>query len=116
MSEILTSLLILTGAFFLLVGTLGLLRFPDVYNRLHSVGKASTLGVVSTLLASVVYFWAQQSTLSVKQLAIVVFLYMSSPVGTHMMARAAHLIGIPLAKETQRDDLKKRRGSVPANE
>ena len=105
MIEVLTSLLILTGVFFSVVGTLGIIRMPDVYNRIHAMSKASTLGVVSILFASSLHFLTHTSAFSMKELAILVFMYLSNPVGAHAIIRAAYLVGVPLSERTVGDQL-----------
>lgn len=112
MIETATSLLILVGIFFTLVGSLGLLRLPDVYNRLHATSKSGTLGVMSILLACAVFFTGQGEGLSFKPLAAIFFLFLSSPVGAHMISRAAYLVGVPLSDRTVRDDFKDRHPKV----
>ncbi len=89
---------------------------PDVYNRLHATTKSSTLGVVSILAASVVYFSSFTPTLSVKQLGAIAFLFISNPVGAHMISRAAYLVGVPLSSHTVRDDLRDRHSTVTYHE
>lgn len=106
MTEAITSLLLAIGVFFIFVGSLGLIRLPDVYNRLHATSKSSTLGVMSILAASIVFFTSHAPTLSVKQFAAIAFLFLSSPVGAHMIARAAYLSGVPMTDQSVRDDLK----------
>lgn len=106
MSEILTSLFLLLGVFFAAAGALGLLRMPDVYNRIHAMSKSSSLGVVSILIASSIHFLTHGSVFSLKEVAILVFLYLSNPIGAHMITRAAYLVGVPLSDRTVRDDLK----------
>lgn len=116
MIETITSLLILVGLFFLLVGTMGMNRLPDVYNRLHATAKCSTLGVMSILAASIIYFSSLTPTLSVKQFAALIFLFLSSPVGAHMISRAAYLVGVPLTERTVRDDLAERHDTISQSE
>lgn len=86
--EGLVAALLLIGAGFTLVGSLGLVRLPDFYARLHGPTKASTLGGGSTLLASVVYFSATAGW-SLHELLVVVFLFITAPVSAHLMAKAA---------------------------
>ena len=57
LAELLVSLLILAGSFFLFVGSLGLARLPSLMQRLHAPTKAATLGAGGLLLASALYFW-----------------------------------------------------------
>ena len=87
------TLLVIVGAFFLLVGTVGLLRFPDVYNRLHATTKAATLGSASILLAGFFYWGPQEAGLT--SLVGILFLFLTAPTGAHMISRAAHRMGVP---------------------
>ena len=90
---VLVLLLIAVGCFFLLVGTIGLLRLPDVYNRTHATSKASTLGASSIFLSGVAYFGPQEAGLTA--LVGIVFLFLTAPTGAHMISRAAEKMGVP---------------------
>lgn len=90
-ASIVTALIVL-GSFFLLVGTIGLLRLPDVYNRMHATSKATTLGVASLFLAGFVYFDAQAAGLT--SLVGIVFLFLTAPTGAHMISRSAQKMGV----------------------
>ena len=106
MLEILLSLLILIGAGFTLVGSLGLIRLRDFYSRLHAPTKASTLGVGSLLIASAVFFSYQDEGLSLHEVLVTLFLFITAPVGAHLMAKAAlHLRLQSLAKPPADDML-----------
>ncbi|MCL4464510.1 MAG: monovalent cation/H(+) antiporter subunit G [Chloroflexi bacterium] len=98
MIEILTSVFLLLGVFFALAGSLGMVRFPDVYTRLHAAGLATSLGVPLVLLASVIFFSNASAYLSLKGLLAIVFLFVSSPVGTHMIGWSAYRAGVPLCR------------------
>jgi multicomponent K+:H+ antiporter subunit G len=87
MLEIMTSLLLLVGAFFILVGSIGLARLPDFFMRLHAPTKASTLGVGGVLLASMVY--AFKDGLLIHELIITLFVFVTAPVSAHLLAQAA---------------------------
>ncbi|MFB6229152.1 MAG: monovalent cation/H(+) antiporter subunit G [Halobacteriales archaeon] len=86
--------LIAVGSFFLLVGTLGLLRLPDVYNRLHATSKSTTLGAASMFLAGFVYFGPGGNGLT--SLVGILFLFLTAPTGGHMISRAAERMGVDL--------------------
>jgi multicomponent K+:H+ antiporter subunit G len=86
--ELLASLLLVTGAGFTLVGAIGLVRLPDFFTRLHGPTKATTLGVGAILLGSMTYF-AASGTLSVHELLVACFLFLTAPVSAHMLGRAA---------------------------
>jgi multicomponent K+:H+ antiporter subunit G len=87
--ELLLSALILIGAAFTLVGSLGLVRLRDFYSRLHAPTKATTLGVGSLLIASAVFFSYQDEGLSLHEVLVTLFLFITAPVGAHLMAKAA---------------------------
>lgn len=86
-AELAVSAALLIGAFFTLVGSIGLVRFPDFYTRLHAPTKATTLGLGAILLASLLHFGAEGS--SFHEPLIVVFLFMTAPVSAYLLARAA---------------------------
>jgi multicomponent K+:H+ antiporter subunit G len=89
LAELLTSLLILIGAGFALVGSIGLARLPDFFTRLHGPTKATTLGVGSVVVASLVHSSAVSGTLSLRELAISLFLFITAPISAHLLAKAA---------------------------
>lgn len=89
MIELLISLLIVIGAGFTFIGSLGLLRLRDFYMRLHGPTKATTLGVGSLLIASTIFFSHQEPGLSLHEVLVTLFLFITAPVGAHLMARAA---------------------------
>jgi multicomponent K+:H+ antiporter subunit G len=86
--ELLVALLILIGAFFVFVGSFGLVRLPDLITRLHSATKATTLGVGSLLIASMLYFLLFQDRLSFHELTITIFLFLAAPVTAYVIAKA----------------------------
>ena len=85
--------LLAIGSFFLIVGTVGLLRLPDVYNRMHATSKSTTLGAASLFLAGAVYFGPEGAGLV--SLVGIVFLFLTAPTGAHVISRAAHKMGVP---------------------
>jgi len=89
--------LVLLGAFFLTVGTVGLLRMPDMYNRMHATTKASSLGAVSMFLAAFVVFGPGGAGLTA--LVGIVFLFLTVPAGSHMLSRSALRMGVPFYGE-----------------
>jgi multicomponent Na+:H+ antiporter subunit G len=92
-----TIALVVVGAFFLGVGTVGLIRLPVVYNRLHATSKATTLGASSTLLAVTVHFGPRGPGLTA--LMAIVFLFLTVPTGSHLIARAAGRMGVAPLRE-----------------
>lgn len=99
MLEYLLSFLILFGAIFTFIGSLGLVKLKDFYTRLHGPTKATTLGVGSILIASAVFFSTRGSGISLHELLVTLLLFITAPVSAHMLAKAAlHLELHSLAK------------------
>lgn len=89
MTDILLSLLILTGALFTFIGSLGLARLQDFYTRLHGPTKATTLGVGCLLIASAVFFSLREDGISLHEVLVTLFLFITAPVSAHLLAKAA---------------------------
>ena len=89
MLEILLSVLILFGAGLTLIGSLGLVRLRDFYSRLHAPTKATTLGVGSLLVASAIFFSVHDEGLSLHEILVTLFFFITAPVSAHLMAKAA---------------------------
>ena len=81
--------LLAVGCFFVLVGSIGLLKLSEFYKRLHAPTKASTLGVGCVLLASVGYHWFSDTDPQPRELLITAFLFITAPISAHLMAKAA---------------------------
>jgi multicomponent Na+:H+ antiporter subunit G len=110
--EVIVSLLLLVGLLFTFAGSLGLLRLPDIFCRMHATGKSSTLGVSSIVLASFIYFSASAAGPSIKDLLTIVFVFLSGPVGAHMIARAAYRTQVPLHERTIVNEWKTIEGEI----
>lgn len=93
--EVIIAALVLVGAFFLLVGALGLARFPDFYARLHGPTKATTLGIGSLLMASTLYFWWAGEGFRVTKVLVALFLFLTAPVSAHLLAKAGLKMRLP---------------------
>jgi multicomponent K+:H+ antiporter subunit G len=87
--EIVFVALLATGAFFSLVGSIGLLRLSDFLRRLHGPTKATTLGVGGVLLASILHHAWIADVFSLRELLITLFLFMTAPVSAHLLAKSA---------------------------
>jgi multicomponent K+:H+ antiporter subunit G len=87
--ELLVCLLLMLGAAFALLGSVGLARFPDFYTRLHGPSKSITLGVGAIVIASAIHFSTQNEGISVREFLITMFLFITTPVSTHLVAKAA---------------------------
>jgi multicomponent K+:H+ antiporter subunit G len=94
MIELLVSFLVLAGALFTFIGSLGLVRLRDFYTRLHGPTKATTLGVGSLLLASAIWFSTRGAGLSLHEVLITLFLFITAPVSAHLLAKTALHLGL----------------------
>ena len=92
LKDITAILFMLGGLFFFFTGTLGLLRLPDFYARLHATGKADTLGAVWSLMGLAIYHGF--SLTSAKIVFIGVFMFLAQPTATHAISRAAFRCGV----------------------
>jgi len=99
------SIIIITiGVAFNFLGCLGLIRFPDVYNRLQSATKCVTLGTCSILLGVMIHFGFVEA--GVKALIAIPLLFFAATVGAHALVRGSYHAGIKLGKKSVRDDYK----------
>lgn len=94
MNNILGLIFISIGLFFDFVGCLGLVRLPDVYNRLQASTKCITLGTCSILFGA--FLIHGFGVAGIKALLCMLFLILTSPVSAHALARAAHKSGVKL--------------------
>ncbi|MBS3909645.1 MAG: monovalent cation/H(+) antiporter subunit G [Actinobacteria bacterium] len=95
---IITAIFLVLGCFFIVVASVGVVRFPDFYTRIHPAGKADTLGQVLVFLGLMVY--EGFSFISIKLLIITVFIFIANPTATHALAKAAYSQGVePWKKE-----------------
>ena len=103
MTEIATSILVVSGALFTFAAALGVLRLPDVLIRMHASTKAGTLGCGLILVAAAVHFG--ETGIVARAIAAIVFLMLTAPIAAHMIGRAAYRTGVPLWKGTVTDEL-----------
>lgn len=95
---ILAALLVIGGVF-AIVGSFGLLKLPTMMQRLHAPTKATTIGVGSVLIASMLYFWQYQGIVSWHELMITLFLFLTAPITANFIAKAQ------LHRDVPRDEL-----------
>ena len=109
--EILALFCLTIGLFFMLVGAIGVVRLPDAYHRLHAASKCSTLGILGLLLGAVFHIGALD--VLTKSTMMVMFAFVATPVGSHILAKAAlldrcHKWEGTISDEHEKDDKKKR--------
>ena len=107
--DLIGALLLLTGTLFLLLGGLGLVRMPDVYNRIQAGTKATTLGTLLSLVG-VAFLHPEWS---LKLLLIGVFLLFTNPLSSQVLARAAHRTGARKSSAMTVDHLEDDLGAKP---
>lgn len=98
MIDIVGKVFIIIGLGFDFFGCLGLIRLPDVYNRLQASTKCVTFGTCSILFG--VFLMLGFSAAGIKALLCIIFLVLTAPVSAHVLARAAHISGIKLWKKS----------------
>jgi len=94
MNEIIGILFIIVGVIFDFFGCLGLVRLPEVYNRLQASTKSVTLGTCSILFG--VFIMTGFTASGIKALLCIFFILLTSPVSAHALSRAAHIAGVKL--------------------
>ncbi len=92
------------GALFILLAAIGLVRMPDFYLRLSVTTKAATLGIGLMLCGAAIYF--NDISVTSRVFAIIIFLFLTAPVGAHMIGRSSYFIGTKLWKKSIIDELK----------
>ena len=104
--EIVVAATMIVGTFLMVVASIGLLRFPDIYCRMHAAGKAGTLGISLIILAVVFFFVSTSVGVVLRGLLAIAFQFLTTPAATHLLARASYITEYPLSKRTAVDELK----------
>lgn len=104
MSNIIIILFSSLGTIFALLAAVGLIRMPDTFLRISVNTKAATLGVGLLLGAAAIYFG--DLSISTRVLAIIIFIFLTAPIGGHLLGRTGYFTGNKLCDQTHIDDLK----------
>lgn len=100
-------ILIIGGVFFFVTATIGLLRFPDFYTRMHATGKGDTMGAFLSLTGLAIYnlhhgFSLETILVSIKLMFIAAFIFIANPTATHAITKAGLNCGIkPVTKKEE---------------
>ncbi len=86
MDKIIISVLILLGTFFILIASIGMVRFKDLYGRLHASTKATSFGILLLLVGVSLYF--NEVQVYVKTLLIILFIYLTAPLAAHSISKS----------------------------
>jgi len=106
--KLIGEIFLLMGSFSLFVAAVGLLRMPDVYNRVQTGTKASTLGAILSFIGIgllAVDHWDETNWIG-RVIVLIIFILLTNPVSSHVLMRAAYAMKIPLSKVTSVDKLK----------
>ena len=95
-------LCVVVGVFFMFVASLGVVRLPDFYSRVHAPTKAATLGLFFLLFAVILEL--AESEVFTKAILALLFIAATAPVGAHILARAAYRNGVPPMEGTETDE------------
>src|ERR1044071_7900972 len=106
MNEIISNGLMLTGTTLLLLAALGVVRMPDLFMRMQSASKASTLGIACVLLALAFHF--PGVSVNIRVVGTITFFFLTAPITAHLIGRAAYFVGVPVWKGTVIDELRGR--------
>jgi multicomponent Na+:H+ antiporter subunit G len=106
MIEVLVSVLLLAGASFMVLASVGVLRLPDLPTRMHATTKAGALGAMLTMAGVAFYF--SDSTVVARAVAIVIFIFLTAPIAAHVIGRAGYFTGVELWEGTVKDELRER--------
>jgi len=101
-------LFIVGGVIFNVLGCLGLVRFPDLYNRMQAATKSVTLGTCGILFG--IFLLSGFSQLGIKALVAVLFVIINLPVASHALSRGSLIFGVRLWKNTIKDEFTEDRG------
>jgi multicomponent Na+:H+ antiporter subunit G len=104
--ELAVALAMIAGTFFMIVTGIGLVRFPDVYTRMHAAGKAGTVGVALLIVAPTVFFAASEPFVSIRGCLAIVFQMLTTPGATYLLAHACYVRSYPLHRRTELDEFK----------
>lgn len=106
LTDSLIVILLALGGLFSLLAALGIVVMPDVYTRMQAASKAVTFGATSIVLAAALHF--QEAGVVARCLLVCLFLFVTIPVASHLIARAAYRTREPLSPDTSVDELAER--------
>jgi multicomponent Na+:H+ antiporter subunit G len=107
--KLIGAIMLLGGSLSLLVAAIGMLKMPDVYNRVQVATKASTFGAIFSFLGlAIIKFehWFTGENWLGRVIILIIFIYITNPVSSHVLMRAAYFMRFPLSKLTKTDVLR----------
>jgi multicomponent Na+:H+ antiporter subunit G len=95
--DIISTMFLAAGTLVMITGTVGLLKFPDFYTRMHATGKCDTLGQILIIVGCVIY--EGFTFITIKLLLVAAFYLLVGPASTHALMKAAYVTGVPVWKK-----------------
>ncbi|TVS09527.1 MAG: monovalent cation/H(+) antiporter subunit G [Phycisphaerales bacterium] len=102
-ADALVILLMVSGTLLFLLAAVGIVRMRDVYTRMQAASKAGSLGVACMVMAVAMYF--KSLNVAVEATLVVLFIFLTTPIATHLIARAGYFVRVPIWERTARDEL-----------
>jgi len=96
--------LIIGGTFFVAIAALGLLRLPDLFNRMHAAAKSGTLGIALLMVATALHFATMD--VAICSMLVLVFFFLTVPIASHLIGRSAYFSGVSLWSGSVADELR----------
>lgn len=106
-AEVIAGICILFGTLISFISAIGIVRLPDVYTRSHATSKSTTLGVLSILIGTLLYFVISEGYFSIRLILGIIFVFLTAPAAAHMICRSAYRANVPLAETSVEDELEK---------
>ena len=103
--ELASAAAMLVGTFFMVLTGVGLVRFPDVYTRMHAAGKAGTVGVALSILAPSIYFAGAEPFVAARGVLAIAFQFLTTPGATYLLAHACYVTSYARHDRTTIDEL-----------
>jgi len=101
--EIAAAVAVLVGSGFGFLGALGLVRFPDLYTRIHASSKAGVVGAGFVLIGLALVSF--DFSIVLRSIVAILFLILTAPISAHLLARATYLLGVRPADITRSNEL-----------
>jgi len=95
--DVISTVFLAAGSLIMIIGTVGLLKFPDFYTRLHATGKCDTLGQILIIVGCMIY--EGFTFITIKLLLVSAFYLLAGPASTHAQMKAAYVTGLPVWKK-----------------
>jgi len=103
MNDWFAAFFLILGSFFMFLAGLGTLRFPDLFSRMHAATKAASFGVGLMLTGFILKYFSWY--LLFESALIIIFIFITAPIASHMLGRVGYLLNVPLYKNTIADEM-----------